>query len=469
MKRVGKPVFFIVAILIIAFTTVAFTGISTTYGDNTTVYVKGGKDIRWGIDIRGGVEAIFSPADDIDPTEAQMDSAAEVMRQRLIAMNVTDYEVFVDSAADRIIVRFPWASDETDFDPATAVKELGETAVLTFREGNETDDEGKPEGVTKENVILKGADISKATPVYGQVTSGGTPTWYVSLELNASGKDSFAEATTRLSRTNGSISIWLDDNCFSAPQVNSPITDGNAMITGQFDQESATALTNKINGGALPFSLKVETYSVITPTLGEGAKNAMMLAGIIAFILVAVFMICWYRLPGFVAVLALAGQVGGSIAALTGFFPDLNSFTLTVPGIAGIILAVGMGVDANVITAERISEELKNGKSLDGAIQSGYSNAFSAILDGNVTTVIVALILMGTFGASGTFLSDLFKPLYFMFGASTEGTIYSFGYTLMVGVILNLFFGTVVSKVMLKSLSRFKFFRNPAFYGGKKA
>lgn len=468
MKRVGKPVFFIVAILIIAFTAVAFTGITTTYGDNTTTIVKGGSDIRWGIDIRGGVEAIFSPADDIDPSEEQMQSAAEVMRQRLIAMNVTDYEVFVDTSADRVIVRFPWNSNEEDFDPSAAVKELGETAVLTFREGYETDDEGKPTGVTEENVILEGADVSKATPVYGNIDNNTTG-WYVSLELNASGKQAFADATTRLAKENGVISIWLDDSCFSYPTVNTAITDGNAMITGEFDQESATALANKINGGALPFSLDVDTYSVITPTLGEGAKNAMLLAGIIAFILIAIFMIAYYRLPGFVAVIALTGQVGGTIAALTGFFPDLNSFTLTVPGIAGIILAVGMGVDANVITAERIKEEIYTGKSIDGSIQSGFSNAFSAILDGNVTTVIVALILMGTFGASGTFLSDLFKPLYFMFGASAEGTIYSFGYTLMVGVILNLFFGTVVSRVMLKSLSRFKIFRNPVFYGGKKA
>ncbi len=469
MKRAHKPVFFIVAILILAFTVVAFTGISTTYGDNTTVIVKGGNDIRWGIDIRGGVEAIFSPAEDIDPTEEQMESAAEVMRQRLISMNVTDYEVFVDTSADRVIVRFPWTSGEEDFDPSSAVEELGDTAVLTFREGSETDDEGLPTGVTEENVILEGKDIKTASPIYGSTSSAGTYEWYVSLELNDSGKTAFAEATTRLAKENGTISIWLDDYCFSAPTVSTAITDGVAMITGDFDQESATSLANKINGGALPFSMDVDTYSVITPTLGEGAKNAMLLAGVIAFALIAVFMIAYYRLPGFVAVIALAGQVGVSIAALTGFFPDMNSYTLTVPGIAGIILAIGMGVDANVITSERIKEELYIGKSIDGAVAAGFKNAFSAILDGNVTTALIALILMGTFGASGTILSDLFKPLYFMFGASAEGTIYSFGYTLLVGVVSNLFFGTLASKWMLKSLSRFKIFRNPVFYGGKKA
>ncbi len=469
MKRVGKPVFFIVAVLILAFTTLTLTGITTTYGDNSTVVIKGGNDIRWGIDIRGGVEAIFSPAEDIDPTEDQMESAAEVMRQRLIAMNITDYEVYVDTMSDRVIVRFPWNSNEEDFDPSSAVEELGDTAVLTFREGYETDDDGLPTGVTKENVILQGKDVKKAEAVYGQISTGSAASWYVSLQLNDSGRDAFAEATTRLSKTKGVISIWLDNTCFSYPEVQTAITDGRAVINGDFDQESAESLANKINGGALPFSMDVSSYSVITPTLGEGAKNAMLLSGLIAFAVITIFMIAYYRLPGFVAIICLIGQVGGTIAALTGFFPDLNSFTLTVPGIAGIILAVGMGVDANVITAERIKEEINGGKSIDGSIQAGFSHAFSAILDGNVTTVIVALILMGTFGASGTFLTELFKPLYFMFGASAEGTIYSFGYTLMIGVILNLFFGTFVSRIMLKSLSRFKVFRKPVLYGGKKA
>lgn len=139
MKRVGKPIFFVVAFIIFAFTALSFIGISTTYGDKETIYVKGAKNIRWGIDIRGGVDVTFTPPEGLDPTEDQMNAASEVMKQRLVSLNITDYEVYVDNRKDRILVRFPWKEGETNFDPEQAINELGETAVLSFREGNETE------------------------------------------------------------------------------------------------------------------------------------------------------------------------------------------------------------------------------------------------------------------------------------------------------------------------------------------
>lgn len=144
-----------------------------------------------------------------------------------------------------------------------------------------------------------------------------------------------------------------------------------------------------------PFKLETENFRSISATLGMGAKDAMVLAGAIAFVLVAVFVIVFYRLPGAVAAIALLGQLVGTIAALTGFFSTIPSFTLTLPGIAGIILSLGVGVDANIITAERIKEELKAGKSLDNALNIGYKRGFTAIFDGNITVIFVAVILMG--------------------------------------------------------------------------
>jgi preprotein translocase subunit SecD/SecD/SecF fusion protein len=179
-------------------------------------------------------------------------------------------------------------------------------------------------------------------------------------------------------------------------------------------------------------------------------------------------MMIFYRLPGFVASIALFGQVVGTIACISGFFPNLPSFTLTIPGIAGIILAIGMGVDANVITAERIKEELNHGKTLNGAIELGYKRAWSAVFDGNITVVFVAVILMGAFGPTDSVFGTLLKPLFSFFGASTAGTIYSLGYTLLVGIILNFVFGIFCSRLMLASLSKFKFLRNRKLYGGAK-
>ena len=464
MKRVPKPVFFIVSILIVALTLLSLLGFKTTYGDNETIYIKGGNDIRWGIDIRGGVDVTFTPPEGIDATDAQMDAAKEVINSRLVSLNITDSEVYVDYNKDRIIVRFPWKEGETDFDPQAAIEELGDTAVLTFREGHETDETGAPAGVTAENIIIDGEDVKEAYPYYNQEDNE----YGVSLELNDSGKQAFADATTRLSATQGTISIWMDETMFSYPTVNTPITDGKCQITGNFTAEEATSLANKINSGALPFKLLAENYSTINPTLGLGARDVMIMAGAIAFVLICIYMVIFFRLPGVVAIFALMGQVAVSIAAISGFFGFMSSFTLTLPGIAGVILAVGMGVDANVITFTRIKEEICSGKSIDGAISIGYSRAFAAILDGNLTTVIIAIILMGAFGPTDSLFAKLLRPIFFMFGASTAGTIYSFGYTLLVGCILNFVFGIFASRLMLQSLSRFKGLRKPYLYGGVK-
>ena len=244
----------------------------------------------------------------------------------------------------------------------------------------------------------------------------------------------------------------------SAPTVNSVISDGRCSITGDFTAAEASDLANKINAGALPFKLVTTNFSTVSPTLGASALSAMELAGIIGFILVCLIMLIVYRLPGFVAIIALLGQIALCFAAVSGFFPFINSFTMTLPGIAGIILSIGMGVDANVITSTRIKEEINSDKTLDGAIQKGFANSFWAIFDGNITTMMVALILMMVFGPTNI--------LSWIFGASTTGSVYSFGYTLLVGNIGNFIMGVGASRLMLKSVSGFKCFRNKWLYGG---
>ena len=463
MKSIKKPVFFIVLCLIIAFAYLALAGIHTQYGDVTTTWIRGVDDIRWGIDIRGGVDVTFAPPEGYDATDAEMDAAQSIIETRLVGSNITDYELYVDKGNDQIIVRFPWQANDTNFDPEAAVKELGETALLTFREGDEYDLEAEQ---TYEDLplVLSGADVESAEPYY----DSNNKEYGVSLTLKESGKEAFSEATGRLVKTSGSISIWMDDQLISAPTVSAHITDGIASITGNFTADSATALANKINGGALPFKLITENFSTITPTLGTGARDAMLIAGLISIGLIIVFMICVYRLPGVIASINLIGQVAGMFAAITGFFNLGESFTLTIPGIAGMILSIGMGVDANVITAERIKEELRAGKSIDGAIHTGYKRAFSAIFDGNITMVLVAMVLMGAFGTSDSICYTIFYPVFCWFGVSTEGTIFSFGYTLIAGIVTNFIFGVFTSRLMTASISKFKAFRKPALYGGVK-
>ena len=224
-------------------------------------------------------------------------------------------------------------------------------------------------------------------------------------------------------------------------------------------------MARQINSGSLPFALTVDSYSTISPSLGENSLSAMVLAGVIAFALIMVLMTALYRLPGFLACIALAGQVAATLAFVSGYFPVFGSFTLTLPGIAGIILAIGMGVDANVITAERIKEELRSGKSLDGALKSGFARGLTPIIDGNVTIVIVAIVLMGAFGPSDGFFAKALHFVFFAFGPSTAGTIYAFGYTLLTGVLLNFVFGIFATRTMIRGAASIKALRDPRLYG----
>lgn len=453
-KTSRKSTFFVILALILVLAYLAFFGVENYHGDIRQIYVKGAKDIRWGIDISGGVEAVFSPdIKNVDITEDDMQAAKTIIETRLVNNSITDYEVYADNHNHQIIVRFPWKADESEFDAQAAIQELGETAMLTFC-GNQDNT----------NIILKGSeDIKRA-----QAGLDENNNYIVALELTDVGTSKFAAATQNY--LNQTISIWMDDDMISAPTVNSVINNGMATITGLADAEEATDLANKINAGSLPFALSVDEskLQIISPSLGSDALNVMLIAGAIAFGIVCIIMIARYRINGVVATIALLGQLAGTIACISGFFSGISSFTLTVPGIAGIILSIGVGVDCNVIAAERIRDEFKRGKTIDNAIESGYKNSLNAIIDGNVTIVIVSIVLMGAFGSPDSFLGTLFSPLMSLFGTSITGSIYSFGYTLLIGVIFNLIMGVLASKYMLRSVSQFKFMRKPTLYGGKK-
>ncbi|MGE4354369.1 MAG: protein translocase subunit SecD [Oscillospiraceae bacterium] len=389
--------------------------------------IKGANLMRFGIDIRGGVEATYEPKDlDREPTEDELAAAKSVIETRMDAKNITDREVAIDKTNGAIIVRFPWKSDEMDFDPQAAVSELGETAKLTFKD---------PDG----NIVLEGSDVTKS---YAQLVTTqdhveGTPIVY--LELSSEGTEKFSDATGRL--IGQKISIYMDDTLISAPTVKSQITTDTAEITGMSSITAAKALADQINSGALPFSLTVKNCQIITPTLGSAALSVMVRAGGFAFALVCLFMLLYYRLPGFVACVALTLQVVGQLLALS-----IPQFTLTLPGIAGIILSIGMGVDANVIVSERIREELRAGKSLSRAIDQGFHRAFTAVFDGNITTIIISIILI-------------------IFGS---GSMISFGYTLLCGCLMNFVAGVTASRLMIRSLIQFDALNKPQFFVPKK-
>lgn len=416
----NKPVFFIVLLLALFMAYAAAFGVTIPLGDDE-ITILGAPDMRFGIDIRGGVDAAFEPVGlDRKPTEDELEAARSIIEVRLDQNNIMDREVTIDTDNGYVIVRFPWKADETEFDPEQAMKELGETAKLTFTTEN------------KDEVVVEGEHVKSSKP---ERHPSSPNEFIVSLVFDEEGTKQLSKATKELQ---GKImKIYMDDTEIEAATVATHITGGECYIDGLATYEEAKDLSDKINSGALPFSMITKNHSTISPTLGSGALSIMVNAGLIAFCIISVLLMAYYRVPGVVACIALLMQISGQVLAMS-----MAQMTLTLDGIAGIILSIGMGVDANVIIAERISEEIKSGKSVESAIASGFKNAFSSVFDGNITVLIVAFILM----------------------VLGSGSLQSFAYTLFWGIVFNFVAGVTASRLMIKSLSSFKFLRKPKLY-----
>lgn len=413
-----KPHFFIILALTLLMAFCAFIGLTIPFG----IYIfhfPSAADIRFGIDIRGGVDAVYQPVGlNRTPTPEELEAARSIIEIRLDKNNILDREVTVDNNSGFIIVRFPWKANESSFDPERALAELGETALLTFR-----DDQG--------NVILEGKHVERSMPVLDQQIGE----YVVSLEFDDQGTQIFSDATKRL--IGQPIHIYMDDTLIQSANVITYIPNGHAQIEGMSGMEQAKALSDKINSGALPFSMATQNHSIITPILGSNALEVMVQAGIIAFCIICSLLIYYYRVSGVVASIALLMQIAGQILILS-----TSQITLTLTGIAGIILSIGMGVDANVIISERISDEIKSGKSTRAAVSAGFKNAFSSVFDGNITVLIVSIVLI----------------------ALGSGSLLSFAYTLVIGIAFNFVAGVTASRLMIRSLCSMNAFNKPALF-----
>jgi len=414
-----RPIFFIVVAIAMIMAYTAINGLIIPIGSSLELVIPGIPDMRYGIDIRGGVDAAFEPVGlDRKPTKQELESARAIMETRLDNLNILDRDVTIDEQNGYIIIRFPWQSTETDFDPEKAISELGETAMLTFR--NEEGD-----------VLVTGSHVINASVGTSPKTGG----YIVLLEFDEEGTELFSKATKEL--IDKPINIYMDDTLIQSAIVQSHIPNGEAYIEGMSGLEEAKALSDKINAGALPFSMTSRNHSTISPTMGSGALNTMVIAAVIAFFVTCVLLIIYYRLPGYVACISLVIQMSGILLALS-----VPQITLTLTGIAGVILSIGMGVDANIIISERISEEIKSGKSLSTSISLGFKNSFSSVFDGNITILLVGIIMIA-------------------FGS---GSLLSFAYTLITGIFFNFVAGVTASRLMIYSLSQFDFLRKTELY-----
>ena len=398
MKTKGRSV----AVLLVLAVAVAVLGFLALFGAGANKKLSY-HDIKLGLDLSGGVAIVYQ-ADKEDVTDDEMATAVSLIQHRLDRKGWSEAEA-AQQGTNRIRVEIPGVADAEE-----AIKELGKTAQLQFMTADG-------------NVVLTGADVVEARKEVGKTSQNGASEPYVALKFSDEGAKAFADATTN--NIGKQIYIAMDNDVISAPTVNSAITDGECIITGNFTGESAEELASLIREGSMPFNLTVMEMNNIGARLGANAVSTSKTAAFVGILLVFIFMLFAYKMSGFAADWALGIYLSLEIIAIS-----VLGITLTLPGIAGVILSVGMAVDANVIIFERIKEEVSKGKSMRIAVQAGFSRALPAILDGNVTTFIAALVL------------------YFM----GTGTIKGFAYTLMIGIVISMFTAIFITRLILKSL-----------------
>ena len=369
--------------------------------------------INRGLDLAGGVRVVLQGVDKPgNPvTREKIDDAVEIIRNRVDALGVAE-PVIQRQGEDRIVVELAGVDD-----PQEAIETIGRTARLEFR---------GPDGsvvVTGDRLVASGIQVA-ADPA-------GHPV--VQLQFDAEGTRAFAEATRKF--LGQPIAIVLDDEVISSPTVEAVITDGRAEITGIPTFEEAQRLAVALRYGALPVDLQIVENRTVSATLGSDSLARSVQALVVGAAAVAGFMVVVYRIPGFWAVVALGVYLLLTAAALYGL-----DATLTLPGIAGFVMSVGMAVDANVLIYERIKDELRAGKTIRAALEAGFRNAFSAILDSNLTTLIAAAVLYGL----GT------------------GPVRGFAVTLAVGVVASMFTAITLTRFFLRNLVDAELFRQPS-------
>jgi len=398
-------------------------------------------NLKLGLDLQGGTHLVYEGDLKNIPGDAQseaMNSARDVIERRVNGFGVSEPLVQV-SGGNRIIVELPGVKDINQ-----AISLIGQTPFLEFREENPKPPAAKPDANGQVTVNandafiptgLSGKQFKRAVLEFDQRT--GLP--QISLQFDAEGTKLFSDITSR--NIGKRVAIFLDGQILSAPTVNSAITNGQAVITGQFTTQQAKELVTRLNSGALPVPIKLISQQNVGATLGLQSVQKSVAAGLIGFAIVALFMIIYYRLPGVLAVVALAIYTCLSLAIF-----KLFGITLTLAGIAGFILSIGMAVDANILIFERMKEELRRGKTMFQAVEDGFNRAWLSVRDSNFSSLITTLILA-------------------YFGSSI---IRGFAITLALGILVSMFTAITVTRTFLRLLVGHNLLVHHGLYGVPK-
>jgi preprotein translocase subunit SecD len=411
MKKGKSSVLFILCVLIIGFFAYwGFNGFTIGYHE----FVPFTESINRGLDLQGGISVVEEiQAEKVE--QEDMSRVIELLKRRVDKLGIAETSVRKEGEK-RIRIEIPGESNSK-----TIISMLEKTGELKFV---------GPDG----EVILTGKDVKDSKPVRDEF---GQP--QISLEFTPEGANKFADATAKY--IGQIIKIYMDDQVLSAPKVGVIINDGKAVIEGKMTDEEARYKSGIIKSGALPVPVKTVSHKTVGATLGENALPLSMKAAQIGILLVMIFMILYYRIPGLIADIALTIFILLDLAVFSGI-----GATMTLSGIAGMLLTIGMAVDANVLIFERIKEELKTGKSIKSSVNAGFHRALSSILDANITTIIAGIVLYSV----GT------------------GSVKGFALTLMIGIIISIFTALNITRFLMKLVINMGLLNKASYFGVKR-
>ncbi|MBN2585110.1 protein translocase subunit SecD [Patescibacteria group bacterium] len=403
---------------------------------------KDGLKIHKGLDLQGGTHLVYQTdlSKNVGSADDAVTGVVNVIRRRVDSLGVAEPVIQKTRDNSRVIVDLPGIEDVNQ-----AIGIIGTTAQLEFREGVADKSLDENSSIISENyddwhdIGLTGADFVAAEAQVAQANNSIIRQPQVAIEFNSRGAKIFAEATKK--NLQKPLAIFLDQKLLSAPTVQTEISDGKAVISGGFNLAEAKSLAIQLKAGALPIPIKLISQNNIGATLGQEAVNKSVAAGLLGLLMVLLFMLIYYRLPGFVAAVALMMY---ALIALAVYIAV--PVTLTLAGIAGFIISIGMAIDANILIFERMKEEIREGKTIVAAIDAGFSRAWSSIRDSNISTIITCIIL-------------------YYFGS---GLIRGFAVTLGIGVVISLFSAITVSHTLLQLISLTGLSRNFRLWGAKE-
>ncbi len=469
MKRLSKPISIIIVMLILTFSYLSVFGISYYEGDFKKTPIKGFGDLDWGLDTNGGVEVTYCLSSADEASVSSLDSAASVIEKRITDFGLVDYDLYLNKTAQELTFVLPNNID-SDMNAIEIAELIALPGYLTLRPDDysvdtvfdSTDNLAyfTPDGTTANEIILSSAQVKNSS--WYKYSEDGFDYYYVTVDFDEEGTELLKAVTSPETGRfyNNTVSVWLDNRMLANPTVNESIENGSIQFTAVgFSESKAKLYSAIIDNGVMPSGVTIKSYNTVEPTVDRSAAKVIMFTGLVASVLLLLFMVAKYRLTGLVGLICALFEFSVVLAFITGFcFGGDGTYVMTIPGACSLAIASLLPVISTIIIGERVNKELSGGAMVIDALTSGFKKGFKNILDINMIFLIISLMGMLMFGTADLTIGIL--------SGGAVGSVFNFCFILFLGSLLNFINGYILPSLILRSCVSFKKLNKPSVFGG---